>query len=86
MPRRYGPAKTRRTALPHRDRCRFAPFWTCFAHVWRESSVDLNSPNLGEFRMFFEDDRTYSDYMKLAEFGNMKHFTRTFANLSEASN
>ena len=49
-------------------------------------SISPNSPNLGEFRMFFEYDRTYSDYMKPSEFGNMKHFTRTFANLSEASN
>ena len=48
--------------------------------------ISPNSPFLGEFRMFFEDDRTYSDYMKLAEFGNMKHFARTFANLSDASN
>ena len=38
-------------------------------------SISPNSPNLGEFRMFFEDDRTYSDYMKLAGLGNMKHFT-----------
>ena len=49
-------------------------------------SISPNSPNLGEFRMFFEDDRTYSDYMKLAEFGNPAIFTRTFANLSEAHN
>ena len=47
-------------------------------------SITRNSPNLGEFRMFFEYDRTYSDYMKLAEFGNMKHFYPDFRKLKRS--
>ena len=43
-------------------------------------SITLNSPNLGEFpRVFLDDDRTYSDYMKLDKLGNLGNFTRTFA-------
>ena len=35
-------------------------------------SITLNSPNLGEFpRVFLDDDRTYSDYMKLDKLGNL---------------
>ena len=48
-------------------------------------SITLNSPNLGEFpRVFLDDDRTYSDYIKLDELGNLGNFTRTFADFSEA--
>ena len=50
--------------------------------------VPSNSPHFSpisvKFRMFGIDDRSYRDYMKLAEFGKLANFTRTFANLSKA--
>ena len=64
-------------------RTEIRPFWPMFAA--KVPSITLNSPNLGEFpRVFLDDDRTYSDYMKLDKLGNLGNFTRTFADFSEA--
>jgi hypothetical protein len=64
------------------------PIWaspTDRRHAANVPSISPNSPDLGEFRMFFyDDDRTYSDYIKLAIFGNLANFTGTFVNLSVA--
>ena len=83
VPHRYGPVKTRpaASAAP-----RFARFGPCSLRKFRRlSSITLNSPNLDEFpRVFLDDDRTYSDYMKLDKLGNLGNFTRTFADLSDA--
>ena len=50
------------------------------------SSVEFTKllPISVKFRKFGIDDRSYRDYMKLAEFGKLANFTRTFANLSKA--
>ena len=81
--RRCGAVKSRRAAPPGRDAQPFRPFWPMFAA--QVPSITLNSPNLGEFpRVFLDDYRTYSDYMKLDKLGNMVNFTRTFADFSDA--
>ena len=70
VPRRYG-------------RCEDAPRRDAF---FRGSSVEFTKtfPISVKFRKFGIDDRSYRDYMKLAEFGKLANFTRTFANLSDA--
>ena len=63
-----------RRAAPLR-RTEIRPFSPTFAA--KVPSITPNFPNLGEFRMLVlnGDYRTYSDYMKLAEFGNLTNFT-----------
>ena len=73
VPRRYG-------------RCEDAPLRrdAFFAHVrCAGSSVEFTKllPISVKFRMFFGFMVSYRDYMKLAEFGKLANFTRTFANL-----
>ena len=80
VPRRYGLVKTRRAASAAPRFARFAPMFAA-----QVPSITLNSPNLGEFpRVFLDDDRTYSDYMKLDELGNLANFARMFADFSDA--
>ena len=59
-----------------------------FSPMFAAREVPSNSPNFSQisvkFRKFGIDDRSYRDYMKLAEFGKLANFTRTFANLSDA--
>ena len=80
---RPAPLRTREDPPRRFRRTEIRPFWPMFAA--QVPSITLNSPNLGEFpRVFLDDDRTYSDYMKLDKLGNLGNFTRTFADFSEA--
>ena len=71
VPRRYG-------------RCEDAPRRR--DAFFRGSSVEFTKllPISEKFRMLFAFMGSYRDYMKLAEFGKLANFTRTFANLSKA--
>jgi hypothetical protein len=60
-------------ALPPITRARYRSAASRSVRFWlRKFRRSHQLSHLGEFRMFFDDDRTnYNDYMKLAVFGNL---------------